>query len=280
VRGPPAERTAETTGTGDQQVTFIALTTDFGTVDHYVAAMKGVILTIAPQVRLIDVTHEVTPHDIVMGAFTLRSVWPWFPRGTIHVAVVDPGVGSERRILLGRYDGRYVIAPDNGLITLVHRATRLEEMRVVENRHYFFGNPSATFHGRDIMAAVAAHLANGVKTRDFGRKTDRVEMLPIAHRCDTIARRITGRGLYVDRFGTIITNIHRNDLTGAVTTDRELEVTVNAQPLGPVRDYFDQVAPGEALALVGSTGYLEIAVNRGRAVERFGPPEDLKVEVR
>ncbi len=112
----------------------ITLTTDFGTRDHYVAAMKGVILSIAPEARIVDVTHEIEPHAVLQGAFVLRQVWSWFPPGTVHVGVVDPGVGSARRIILGRFAGRYLIAPDNGLATFVHRETPADAIHVVESR--------------------------------------------------------------------------------------------------------------------------------------------------
>ncbi|UCF32967.1 MAG: SAM-dependent chlorinase/fluorinase, partial [Phycisphaerales bacterium] len=147
-------------------MTLVTLTTDFGTRDPYVGVMKGVILSMAPKAKVVDITHDIEAHNIAEAAFVLRSIWPWYPEGTVHVAVVDPGVGSERRVLLGRYEGRYVIAPDNGLITLVHRSLRLEEMRVVENRRYLLPHTSGTFHGRDIMAPVAAHMVNGVKAME------------------------------------------------------------------------------------------------------------------
>jgi S-adenosylmethionine hydrolase len=260
----------------------ITLTTDFGTRDHYVGVMKGVIYSIAPQADVVDITHDIEAHNITHGALVLRSIWPWFPEGTIHVIVVDPGVGSERRVLLGRYKGRYVIAPDNGLITLVHRSLRLEEMRVVENQRYLLSQISSTFHGRDILAPVAAHLANGVKSEEFGRPTDHLAMLPATHSPDTLGRRIRGQVIYVDRFGSLVTNISRQDLAGLPLgkDGGAVEVFVNDVAAGPVRSFYEEVAIGEVIALLGSTDYLEIAVNQGRAIERFGPVQELKIEVR
>jgi S-adenosylmethionine hydrolase len=260
-------------------MTLVTLTTDFGTRDPYVGVMKGVILSMAPKAKVLDITHDIEAHNIAEAAFVLRSIWPWYPEGTVHVAVVDPGVGSERRVLLGRYEGRYVIAPDNGLITLVHRSLRLEEMRVVENRRYLLPHTSSTFHGRDIMAPVAAHMVNGVKAMEFGRPTDHVEMLPLAHRPDTIARKIRGQVLYVDRFGSLVTNITGQDLKALTTNKEPVEVLVNGTTVGPVRSFYEEVAAGQPLALIGSTDNLEIAVNRGRAVDRFGPVEEIRIEV-
>ncbi len=270
----------------------IALTTDFGTRDHYVGAIKGVIAGLSHKTNIIDITHDIQPYNIMHGAFVLHSIWPYFPEGTIHLAVVDPGVGSPRRIIMGRYAGQYIIAPDNGLITLLHRKMRIEEMRVVENRCYFLPRVSSTFQGRDIFAPVAAHLANGVKTHEFGKPTDRVEILDIPYRSETIGRRIMGRVLYVDRFGNLVTNINRQDLLALGTKEHDAEVLVNDENIGTIRMFFDEVPPGKPLAIVGSTENLEIAVNRGNAADRFTqttklpvakgkPPTDaIRVEVR
>ena len=257
----------------------ITLTTDFGTRDHYVGAMKGVIKTIAPKADIVDVTHQIEPHNVIHASFVLMNTVRWFPEGSIHLAVVDPGVGSERRVLLANFAGRLVVVPDNGVITMLHRTSRIEDIRVVENSRYFLPRISSTFHGRDIFAPVAAHLSQGVKPKDFGRGTDRIEILPIHHRCDTFARRIRGEVVYVDRFGTMFTNIHRRELQAISPREQALEVRVNDEPLGPIRGCYDEVPVGEPLAVIGSTDYLEIAVNQGRAADRFGELGDVKVEV-
>jgi len=270
----------------------VALTTDFGTRDHYVGAIKGVIASLSPKSDIIDITHDIEPYNIMHGAFVLQSVWPYYPEGTIHLAVVDPGVGSQRRIIMGRYTGQYVIAPDNGLITLLHRKMRTEEMRVVDNRRYFLPSVSSTFQGRDIFAPVAAHLANGVKTHEFGKPTDRVEILDIPFRSETVGRRIMGRVLYVDRFGNLVTNINKQDLLALGVKEHDAEVLVNGESVGAIHMFFDEAPPGKPIAIVGSTENLEIAVNRGNAADRFTstakvptvkgkPPTDaIRVEVR
>ncbi|GAG07261.1 unnamed protein product, partial [marine sediment metagenome] len=243
-------------------MSIVTLITDYGTRDYYVGALKGVILGIAPDVHIVDVTHDIEPHNVSHGAFVLRQIWPWYPSGTIHLAIVDPGVGSDRRIILGQYAGRCIIAPDNGLVTLVHRDIPVEAMYVVEDRRYFMPELSTTFHGRDMMAPVAAHLANGVKPRQFGRVTDRLEMLPGMHRAKATGDTVHGGVLYVDRFGTMVTNIGREQLIGTCGRDHVWEVLVNGIPIGPVRSTFSDVALGEPVAVIGSSGLLEIAVNQ------------------
>jgi S-adenosylmethionine hydrolase len=246
----------------------IALLTDFGTRDHYVAAMKGVILQIEPKVTLIDVCHDIAPQGLYQAAFTLRQVLPYFPAETIFVAVVDPGVGSSRRILAGRYTNRVILAPDNGLLTLVHRDADLQELRVVENRRYFATTLSNTFHGRDIFAPVAAHLARGVALREFGPPADRLELLdlprPVRHPDGTI----TGQVMLVDRFGNLITNISELDISAAQAPHRgAYEVFLGDQPIGPLRANYTEVPPRAPLALIGSTQLLEIAINGGDAAQ-------------
>ncbi len=257
----------------------ITLITDYGTRDHYVGALKGVILGLAPDVRIVDVTHDVEPYNVLHAAFVLRQIWPWYPKGTVHLAVVDPGVGSERRIVLGRYDGRCVVAPDNGLVTLVHRDWPAEALHLVENRRFFLPEPSASFHGRDIMAPVAAHLANGVHPRELGPMTDRLEMLPISNRAEATTEGLRGCVLHVDHFGTLVTNILQEQLVERGGSSRALEVLVNGKSIGPVRSTFSAACLGEPIALVGSCGLLEIAVNQGRAVELFGPPDTIRIDV-
>lgn len=258
----------------------ITLLTDYGLRDHFVGEMKGVILSIAPEAVIVDITHDIEPFGVRQGTFVLRQVWARFPAGTVHCAVVDPGVGSERRIILGQYAGRYVVAPDNGLLTWVHRDYAPETMVVVEDRRYFLPQISATFHGRDIMAPAAAHLANGVQPRAFGRVTDRLEMLPIAPRAEATDRGWSGIVIYVDRFGNMVTNIHEEQLLASGGGMRTWEVVVNGASIGPMRSSYCEVAVGTTLAIIGGSGFLEIASNQGSAAKRFAPIENVRVEVR
>ena len=258
----------------------ITLLTDFGTQDHYVAAMKGVILQIAPAATIVDITHEIGPQDVVRAAFVLRQTWNWYPRGTVHLAVVDPGVGSSRRIVAGRYAGQYVVAPDNGLISMVHHELRVEAMHVVDNRRYMLATISTTFHGRDIMAPAAAHLAGGVAIQDLGPPTDHVEVLQMAAPQRSADHALTGQVLCADRFGNLITNITRHDLLATFQHRREVKVYLGPTCIGPLRTSYHEVAAGQLLALIGSGDHLEISVNCGNAAKILSPEPGARVEVR
>lgn len=258
----------------------ITLLTDYGLRDHYVGELKGVILTIAPKAQIVDITHDIEPFNVRQAAFVLQRVWSRYPAGTVHCAVVDPGVGSDRRIILGQYAERFVVAPDNGLVTWVHREYETEGMFVVEDRRYFLPQISTTFHGRDIMAPVAAHLATGVKPRSFGRITDRLEMLPIPARAEPTEGGWAGNVIYVDRFGTMVTNIREEQLHTTRGEQRLWDVLVNGTSIGPIRSAFGDVSTGSALAIVGGSGFLEVAVNQGSAAQRFASLVNVRVEVR
>lgn len=258
----------------------ITLLTDYGTSDHYVAAIKGVLTSLAPQAQVVDITHDIAPYNVAQAAFVLRQAFPWFPRGTVHVVVVDPGVGSERRILLGQYAGQFVLAPDNGLLTYVHRDFAADAVHVLEDRRLWLAQVSPTFHGRDIMAPAAAHLVKGVKPRSFGRVAERIELLAVPHRAEAKDGGWIGRVIYVDRFGTLVTNVRGDQLGSTEVRPRKWEVFVSGASLGPIRTAFHEVPPGAPLALMGSGGHLEIAVNQGRAVDRFAAVESLQIEVR
>jgi len=194
--------------------------------------------------------------------------------------VVDPGVGSDRRIILGQYAGRFVVAPDNGLVTWVQREYAPEAMVVVEDRRFFLPQISSTFHGRDIIAPVAAHLANGVQPRAFGQVTDRLEILPIPHRAEATEGGLLGCVIYVDRFGNMVTNIREEQLRTPLGSQRSWEFVVNGTSIGPIRSAFCDVAVGTTLAMIGGSGFLEIAINQGSAAKRIASNEHVRVEVR
>jgi S-adenosylmethionine hydrolase len=257
----------------------ITLTTDFGAQDHYVACLKGVILQICSKARVIDVTHDIAPQSVMQAAFVLRQVWPWFPPGTIHVAVVDPGVGTRRRIVVGRYSDRFIVTPDNGTVSLVHRDAELQELRAVENRQYFTASLSTTFHGRDILAPVAAHIANGVRLNELGPITDHLEILQLPHtRREGSA--LVGEVLYVDRFGNLITNINVSEINSVASARHRLEVFLDGRAIGPIQITYSDVPAGQPLALVGSTQMLEVAVNQGNAGQQLGGRVGTPVELR
>jgi S-adenosylmethionine hydrolase len=247
----------------------IALVTDFGTRDHYVAAMKGVILQINAKATIVDVTHEIGPQDLLHAAFTLRHTLPFFPAGTVFVTVVDPGVGTGRRILAARYSQRIVLAPDNGVLTLLHRDAELQEIRVVENRRFFAANLSRTFHGRDILAPVAAHVSQGTALEHLGPVADRIEVLKVPAVSRPPDGSLEGTILIIDRFGNLVTNISELDLSAARSPRRTHEVFLREQKIGPIRSTYAEVQTGEPLALIGSSQLLEIAINGGSAAEHF-----------
>ncbi len=243
-------------------MTRITLLTDFGTADGYVGAMKGVMAAICPGAIIDDASHDVTPGDIEDGAWALSRYWREYPAGTVHVAVVDPGVGSARRALAARADGQYLVAPDNGLLTRVlASASRWEAVSILERR--FMREPvSRTFHGRDIFAPAAAHLACGVPLAELGPVVSDPVRLQLPD--FTIApEAVRGAIVHVDRFGNLVTNIPESWIGGGTVTCRE-------RSLGPVRRRYADVAPGEALALVGSAGTLEISVRDGSAARLLG----------
>jgi len=258
----------------------IALTTDFSGSDYFVGAMKGVILSIAADVTITDVTHEVPPQDVAYAAFVLSQVWAYFPRGTIHVVVVDPGVGSNRRILLGEYDGRWIVAPDNGLITWIHHDAAARSLRVVDNQRYYLVNPSISFQGRDVMAPVAAHLAAGVSPEVFGPSTDDVCLLEVPRRAKCEGGVFHGEVIHVDRFGNLVTNIHRDQLAERAREPGGLEVFVKDQRIGSLKKTFCDVAVGETVVIIGGAGFVEVCVRDRSAAERFAPLFNVVVTAR
>ena len=245
----------------------ISLLTDFGSRDAFVGSMKGVILGINPTVSLVDLSHEVPPQDILAGALILRSAAPFFPPGTIHVAVVDPGVGSARRALLIETRHAFFIGPDNGLLSLAAPAEAVVRIVHLTRAEYFLMPRSHTFHGRDVFAPVAAHLSLGVTPEQFGPAVTTLERLtfPVVERGES---GLTGRVMYIDHFGNLITNITEADLS---PFPREsLLVSIGAVQIHGVAASYAAVELGVPAALINSWGMLEIAVRNGSAAQRFG----------
>jgi hypothetical protein len=236
----------------------VTLLTDFGTVDGFVGAMKGVILSRAPEAQLVDLTHEIPSQDVRAGAWALREAASMFPVGTIHVAVVDPGVGTARRPILVRSGGQLLVGPDNGLLGL---AAPTGECWMLDRRELHRAEVSDTFHGRDIFASVAGHLAAGVRPEACGSSTSSFQRIeePEAR---SVGGQLQGTVVHVDRFGNLVTNIRRELLA-----DRRdpWQVEVGGHPVGPLRRTFADVAVGEPVAYIGSSGVLELAVRDGRA---------------
>ena len=247
----------------------ITLLTDFGLQDEYVGVMKGVIAGIHPNARVVDVCHGIEPQNVVQGAYLLAASYAYFPVGSVHVGVVDPGVGGDRRIVALEYDGHRFVVPDNGLIEMVLDGNVPLTAVSVESPRYFLDRVSHTFHGRDIFAPVAAHLAAGVPLADLGPVADADSLVTgVAPRCGFSASRgVEGQVIAVDRFGNLMTNIDKDtiDRLARRSDGRRMVVELADQQIGGVMSTYEQVARLMPLAIVGSRGLLEISVNCGNA---------------
>ncbi len=241
----------------------ITLTTDFGSSVHLVGSMKGVILNINPAARIVDINHNVTPFDILDGALSIANACRYFPPRTIHLVIVDPGVGTQRRPLLVSGEKHYFIAPDNGVLSMVFEKESCT-VRHITSDHYFLNPVSPTFHGRDIFAPTAAWLAKAFQTEAFGDEiTDYVRFtMPKAK---PSGQAVKGVVLRVDAFGNLMTNLTEEDVPAAAVSSGTIKLTVNGKQIQKFVRTFGSGAPGEPVALFGSAGFLEIAVNRGNA---------------
>ncbi len=256
---------------GDDVRRVITLLTDFGLSDPFVGVMKGVILGINPAAVIVDLCHGTRAYDPSEAAFILLSSYRYFPKGTIHVAVIDPGVGGPRRPILAACDGHLFIGPDNGLLApLAEQAGPLSVRAITADRH-FLQPISATFHGRDVFAPVAAHLSLGAEPAGFGEPIDDYVRLALPRPSPRGASSITGEILYIDRFGNLVTNIARADLellaAGSPVTALLVQLTGRQVPIVA---YYAQLPPGVPGAVVGSADYLEIFVNQGNASQFLG----------
>jgi len=245
----------------------ITLTTDFGETDHFAGVMKGVILSLAPRATIVDITHGVTPFETAEAAFTIGEAARYFPKKTIHVVVVDPGVGSERRPILVEAEGQYFLAPDNGVLSLILARSRCKVRRLA-NRRFQLKEVSNTFHGRDIFAPAAAHLARGAKPAQFGPLVNDPLRTPIGEPTRIGTRCWAGAVMKVDRFGNLITNYHVSRFPQVQT--RPIVLNAGVHTVEKVVRCYAEAEPGTPVALVGSSGYLEIALNQGSAAKALG----------
>lgn len=245
----------------------ITLLTDFGQRDGYVAAMKGVMLGIHPAAKLVDISHEVEPQNVPAGAFILEAHFRYFPAGTVHLAVIDPGVGSERAALACCAGGHFFVAPDNGLLDFCGEIPDSQAVRLTQTK-FWREMISSTFHGRDIFAPVAAHLARGESLYNFGEPCVMQRKLPPLH-CRIEGKVLQGQIAYIDRFGNLISNISERQLR-EFAQSRPVTVTVAGHLIGGLSKTYAEVPPHAPIALIGSFGFLEIGVNLGNAELRFG----------
>jgi S-adenosylmethionine hydrolase len=247
-------------------VPLLTLTTDFGLDDAYVAAMKGVILSIDPTLRLVDVAHGIAPQDVMEAAFVLREAVPYFPPETVHLAVVDPGVGTTRRPIAVRIGGQFFVGPDNGLFSLLPGGAEPEAAVALDRPAFWrLPQPSMTFHGRDIFAPAAAHLASGRALAELGSPAETIRRLqwvqPLADE-----QGVRGWVVHTDRFGNAITNVPA-DVLEAHRSGRGVKCYVGSTALDAVHRTYADVEAGEPVALIGSSGFLEVGVNGGNAAQ-------------
>jgi S-adenosylmethionine hydrolase len=243
----------------------ITLTTDFGLVDPYVAEMKGVILTINPKATLIDVSHGIEKFNVRMAAFVLASAVPYFPKGTVHLAVVDPGVGTERRGIVVQTKRGIFVGPDNGVLMLAAQSQGVEHIFELSNQNLMLPNTSRTFHGRDIFAPAAAYLDSGVKPKEFGQEIKN-PVLPDFAAVKQSGDSLTGEVLHIDSFGNIISNIKEKNMPK--TTFVSVKLAQASLKAKFVKAY-GETEPQEPVVLVGSHGFVELALNQGSAAETF-----------
>lgn len=254
----------------------ITLLTDFGETDGFVGTMKGVIYGVNPEARIVDISHDIEPQDISSGAFVLRNSYQFFPADTIHVVVIDPGVGSERRILCVAANKHYFIAPDNGVLKYIYDECSNVYAVKVSNKRYFLPSVSRTFHGRDIFAPVAAHIATGLKIDELGTEVTDYERGDIP-KLEETSESIAGEIVYIDRFGNLISNIPFNRLRRESGDIRR--ILFKGRILDHLCHSYSDGRRNEPIALVGSSGFLEIACNLANAKEKLNGKIGEKISV-
>ena len=260
----------------------ITLLTDFGMRDYFVASMRGVILSINPSVKIVDITHEVPKYNVAKAAFILYSCYKYFPKNTVHVVVVDPGVGTERKPIIIKSRNYYFVGPDNGVLTLAAEDDGIEKVYEISIGKYTRTEISSTFHGRDIFAPIAAYLSLGINVDELGREINDYVKLPIL-KPRVINNIVECCIIYVDSFGNAYTSLRYSDLEKLnLKLYRELEITLkdSVELRVPLVKAYGDVSENSPLALINSEGYLELAVNRGNFAEKFNVREFDKVLIK
>ncbi len=255
----------------------ITLTTDFGLADHYAGTMKGVILGICPQAEIVDLSHEVGAFEIIEGAFLVTQAYRYFPRGTVHVVVIDPGVGTSRRPILVEAAGQRFVAPDNGVLSMIFEREK-HKVRWVTAQKYFLKSVSRTFHGRDIFSPVGAHLARGVTPAKMGKLITDYMRLHFERPVRTARCGWTGTILKIDRFGNLITNFPAADFPDL--DQRPFEMSAGLQTVNRLARNYAEYGPGELFVIAGSSGYLEVSSSQASAAKILGCGVGAPVELR
>jgi S-adenosyl-L-methionine hydrolase (adenosine-forming) len=256
----------------------ITLTTDYGTNDSFVGVMKGVMVNINPEVQIVDITHGVLAHDILDGALAIGQAFKYFPPRTIHVVVVDPGVGTTRRPILVAGDQHYFVAPDNGVLSSVYDQTEALHGWHVTAEHYFLSPVSTTFHGRDIFAPVAAWLSKSWQTSSFGDAVSDLVRFGIP-KPKASGKTIKGVVLRIDGFGNLLTNLTPQEIPALTAPDGKFTVRAGNVEISKIVPTFAQGAANEPIAVIGSSGYLEISLNKGNAARTLGISRGAEVTV-
>ena len=243
----------------------ITLTTDFGASDHFVGTMRGVILGVNPEAKIVDLCNAVNSFDVLDGAMTIAQAYRYFPADTIHMVIVDPGVGSARRPLLVTTTNHYFIAPDNGVLSLVLEQEERISVRHITAEHYFLQPVSQTFHGRDVFAPCAGWMSKGVDPDKFGEEITDYVRFTLPKPKPVAERTLKGAVLKVDKFGNLITNFTAENAPAVFASGATVKITVGQANVSGIRDNYSQGQPGELFGVLNSMGYLEIACNRAAA---------------
>jgi S-adenosyl-L-methionine hydrolase (adenosine-forming) len=257
----------------------VTLTTDFGTNDHFVGAVKGVILDIVPEAAIVDISHAVQAFDVLDGALTISQTYSYFPTGTVHMIVVDPGVGTARRPIIASSDGYHFVAPDNGVLSMIYAKEERIHVRHVTAEHYFHQPVSNTFHGRDIFAPVAAYLAKMVDSHKFGDEIEDYVRFAAPKPKTAGENRIRAVVLKVDRFGNLISNVTPADVPALFAGKAGFKIVVGNKEITEIRANYAEGAPGEVFGILGSMGYLEIVANRAAAAQITGAGKGSEVSI-
>lgn len=258
----------------------ITLTTDFGLNDHFIGAIKGVILDLVPDARFVDICHAVQPFDIFDGALTIAQAYSYFPTSTVHMVIVDPGVGTARRPIVLSTEKHMFVAPDNGALSLIYEREQRINVRHITADHYFIQPVSNTFHARDIFAPVAAYLAKGVDPDRMGPEVTDYVRFSAPRPKPVDEHTLRGVVLKVDRFGNLITNITPQDAPMLFAAEpHPFKVVVGKREITQIRNAYAEGEPGEVFGILGSTGFLEIATNRGSAAKLTEAAKGTEVNV-
>ena len=257
----------------------VTLTTDFGTNDHFVGAVKGVILDIVPEAAIVDISHAVQAFDVLDGALAISQAYSYFPTGTVHMVVVDPGVGTARRPILASSDGYHFVAPDNGVLSMVYAREERIHVRHITSDHYFRQPVSHTFHARDVFAPVAGYLAKMVDSHKFGDEIEDYVRFAAPKPKPAGDNKLRGVVLKVDRFGNLITNVTPEDAPALFAPNAAFKIVVGSKEISDIRTAYAEGAPGEVFAVLGSMGYLEIVANRAAAAQLTGAGKGSEVSI-